>query len=221
MKESSSQVAAGSVYETLRSEIATAVLEPGAPLKQDHLAARFGVSHVPVREALSRLVAAGLATARLNKGTSVAFLSAREAVELIELRWLLEGRLIELAVPHLSRADIARATGLLDELGKARQVEEVFRLNHEFHASLYAKADRPLLLQSVESARLNLGRYLYLPWKSKTNVDRSEAEHKKLLRLCLAGDAQGAKAMVTEHVIHTGKLIVEIIEQQKASVAID
>ena len=197
MKESSSQVAAGSVYETLRSEIATAVLEPGAPLKQDHIAARFGVSHVPVREALSRLVAAGLATA------------------------LLEGRLIELAVPHLSRADIARATGLLDELGKARQVEEVFRLNHEFHASLYAKADRPLLLQSVESARLNLGRYLYLPWKSKTNVDRSEAEHKKLLRLCLAGDAQGAKAMVTEHVIHTGKLIVEIIEQQKTSVAID
>lgn len=211
MKQGNSQVGAGSVYEALRSEIATAKLEPGAALKQDHIAARFGVSHVPVREALSRLVAGGLATAKLNKGTSVASLSAAQAVELIELRWLLEGRLIELAVPNLSRADIGRAAELLDQLSKAKEVEDVVRLNEAFHTGLYIKADRPLLLQSVDSARLNLGRYLHLPWRSRMNVDRSEVEHKKLLRLCLAGDASGAKALVTAHVVGTGRLILEII----------
>jgi DNA-binding GntR family transcriptional regulator len=214
MKESNSQVAAGSVYEVLKAEIATAKLGPGAALKQDHIAARFGVSHVPVREALSRLVAGGLATARLNKGTSVSALSAAAAVELVELRWLLEGRLIELAVPNLSRADISRASQLLDQLSEAEKIEDAFHFNHAFHTSLYAKADRPLLLQSVESARLNLGRYLYLPWKSKRNADRSKAEHRRLLDLCLAGDAAGAKALVTEHVISTGQLIVEIINHQ-------
>lgn len=216
MNEASEHVGVKSVYEVLRSEIAMATLGPGAALKQDHLAARFGVSHVPIREALSRLVAEGLASSRPHKGTSVSSLSTAAATELVELRWLLEGRLIELAVPNLSRADIARASELLDQLDRAVDVEDVARLNHAFHTQLYAKADRPVLLQSVEAARLNLGRYLYLPWRSKGNVDRSEAEHRKLLKLCLAGDAARAKALVIEHVVGTGRLIVAIIEEELA-----
>ncbi len=152
MNEASAQAGAKSVYEVLRSEIAVAALGPGVALKQDHLAARFGVSHVPIREALSRLVAEGLAISRPNKGTSVSSLSAAAAAELVELRWLLEGRLIELAVPNLSRADIGRASELLDQLEQAAGIEDIVRLNHAFHTALYAKADRPVLLQTVESA---------------------------------------------------------------------
>ena len=214
MNEVSTSVGARSVYEVLRSEIAMATLGPGTALKQDHLAARFGVSHVPVREALSRLVAEGLATARPNKGTLVSCLSEAAATELVELRWLLEGRLIELAVPQLSRADIAHASGLLAQLEAAKEISDAVRLNHAFHTALYTKADRPLLLQSVEAARLNLGRYLYLPWRSKRNASRSEAEHRQLLALCLAGDAASAKALVIEHVIGTGQQIIEIIQEE-------
>lgn len=214
MNETTAQGNSRSVYEVLKSEIAMATLEPGAALKQDHLAARFGVSHVPVREALSRLVAEGLATSRQNKGTSVSSLTVKAATEIVELRWLLEGRLIELAVPNLSRADIGRASDLLDQLDQATALEDAVRLNHAFHTELYVKADRPHLLQSVETARLNLGRYLYLPWRSKDNVSRSEDEHRTLLKLCLAGDVESAKALIVEHVSGTGQQILAIIREE-------
>ena len=90
-------------------EIEEGRLEPGAPLNQVDLAARFGLSRIPVREALRHLAAEGYVTYRANKGANV--VSARtpeEVQEIVEIRECLEACLMDRATLHLTAAALTK-----------------------------------------------------------------------------------------------------------------
>ena len=203
-------------YEVLREQIGRGELKPGEALRQDHLAAALGVSHVPVREALTMLASDGLAVSRVNRGTVVAALTEDDALELADFRALLEGRLMALAMPNLSRADLARAWAALEALEAATDLADIVMRNAAFHTMLYAKAERPYFERAVATARLNLGRYLFLTWRKAGNAQRSHEEHRALLRLCEAGDDAGAVALVQAHNRATGEQIATIIREARA-----
>jgi DNA-binding GntR family transcriptional regulator len=207
------------ILDDLRQRIGRGELAPGAPLRQDHIAERFGVSHVPVREALNHLVSEGLATSRLHCGTVVLALSEADALELAEYRGLLEAQLIRLAVPNLSRNDLARAEAIVADLDAATELDQIVERNAAFHATLYAKAERPFFMRAVEAARLNLGRYLRGTWLEPGGFARSQAEHRQLLTLCAAGDGDGASALVMAHLQTTGQLVASIIRAEEVRVA--
>src|SRR5262249_27994894 len=97
------------IADALRDAICSGEIAPGAPLKQDEIAAEFGVSHTPVREALKLLVSEGLATLHHNRGCFVSDLSSAVARELMEFRALIEPRLAGWALDHLAVADIENA----------------------------------------------------------------------------------------------------------------
>src|SRR5216117_163765 len=98
----------------IRAEIEQGILGPGTALNQVVLATRFGLSRIPVREALRHLAAEGYLTYRPNKGAIVAGgLSPEETLEIIEIRECLEGRLMEHAVPRLNPAILRRAAASL------------------------------------------------------------------------------------------------------------
>ena len=90
------------IAETLREEILRGEVEPGQALRQEELAERFGVSRLPVRDALLRLEAQGLVHVYPNRGAFVVALSADEVREIYEMRILLEGDIIERAVPRMT-----------------------------------------------------------------------------------------------------------------------
>ena len=215
-QESGTGTAVERTYETLREQIGRGELKPGEALRQDHLAAALGVSHVPVREALTMLAADGLAVSRVNRGTVVAALTEDDALELADFRALLEGRLMALAMPNLSRADLARAWAALEALEAATDLADIVMRNAAFHTMLYAKAERPYFERAVATARLNLGRYLFLTWRKAGNAQRSHEEHRALLRLCEAGDDAGAVALVQAHNRATGEQIATIIREARA-----
>src|SRR5215475_13728977 len=104
----------------LRDAICNGEISPGAPLKQDEIAADFGVSHTPVREALKLLVSEGLATLHHNRGCFVSDLSSAVARELMEFRALIEPRLAGWALDHLAVADIENARLLMDKVDSAK-----------------------------------------------------------------------------------------------------
>jgi len=93
---------ADGIAGALREEIQGGALAPGEPIRQKRVAARFGVSRIPVREALRRLEAEGLVVARPNRGTSVGTLDAEVLREAYELRALVESDLLAHAVPFRS-----------------------------------------------------------------------------------------------------------------------
>lgn len=202
------------VAEALRAAIGSGAVPAGAALRQDQIAAQFEVSHIPVREALKQLVAEGLAVLVHNKGVVVSELSVKEALELTEYRSLLEGQLARWAVGNLTEADFDQAERALDELDQARNVNDILRLNAEFHTTLYRRAQRPFFLGSVDRVRVNLGRYWRLAWMELDHKPRSQDEHRRILDLCRESKVDEAGDLVERHIRATGTLIVDYLEQQ-------
>lgn len=202
------------VAESLREAIGSGAVPAGAALRQDRIAAQFDVSHIPVREALKQLVSEGLAVLVHNKGVVVSELSVEEASELTEYRSLLEGQLVRRAVEHLSESDFARAGHILDELDRAENVNDILRLNAEFHNTLYRRAQRPFFLSSVDRIRVNLGRYWRLAWMELDHKPRSQSEHRRILSLCREGKVDEVGDLVERHIRATGTLIVDYLKQQ-------
>jgi DNA-binding GntR family transcriptional regulator len=139
----------------LREAIVLGEIEAGTPLRQDRIAADFGVSHIPVREALQELVAGGLAVFIRNRVVVVSELSVDLAWELTEYRCLLEGQMARWAVPALTSQDLAEARKILDRLDRTTKTAEILSLNTAFHAALFRPANRPFFLKSIEAVRPN------------------------------------------------------------------
>src|ERR1700759_1186996 len=98
----STEVIAGA----LRDAICAGEISPGAPLKQDEVAAEFGVSHTPIREALKLLFSEGLAVLHRKRGCFLTDLLSNVARELMEFRALIQPRLAGWALDHLIGSDI-------------------------------------------------------------------------------------------------------------------
>src|SRR5215208_4995895 len=96
------------IADSLREEILRGAIPPGQPLRQEELADRFGVSRLPVRDALLRLEAQGLVEVFPNRGAFVVSLSADEVREIYDLRILLEGDAVEQSVPRMTVDDRRR-----------------------------------------------------------------------------------------------------------------
>jgi DNA-binding GntR family transcriptional regulator len=203
-----------SVARALREKIILGEIKAGAPLRQDRIAAEFGVSHIPVREALKELVADGLAVFVKNRGVVVSELSADVAWELTEYRCLLEGQMARWAVPLMTKRDLAEAKDILDRLDRETDVAEILRLNTAFHAAIFRPANRPFFLKSVESVRTNLSRYWRLAWEELGHKPRSQQEHRKILALCRKKDAEAVGREMEDHIRETGSLIVSYLRRK-------
>ncbi len=134
-------------------------MAPGHPLRQEELAHRFGVSRLPIRDALLRLEGEGLVAVYPNRGAFVASLSADEVREIYDLRMLLEGDLLARAVPLLTTADWRRIDVALVEAAVGAHELEWATLDRAFHLVLYTPADRPRQLALAATLRGTVDRY--------------------------------------------------------------
>jgi DNA-binding GntR family transcriptional regulator len=197
------------VLERLRDDIVTGRLAPGVALRQDDLARSFGVSHIPVREALCRLRAEGLVEIRPRRGAIVADLSADEIRELNEMRVALECCALRLAIPRISAGQLRRAAKILDRID--REPQRWGALNTEFHSTLYAPAQRPRLLATILSLQRNVERYLHREAELTNNLDASQREHRRLLELIEARQVDAACALLTDHIVVPGKVLEQYL----------
>ena len=202
------------IARALREAIICGEIKVGAPLRQAHIAAQFGVSHIPVREALKELVADGLAVFVQNRGIVVSELSADQAWELTEYRCLLEGQMARWSVPLMTPEDLNEAEDILDRLDGELRTVEILRLNTAFHATLFRPASRPFFLKSIEVVRANLARYWRLAWEDLGHKPRSQQDHRKIVAICRAGDAEAAGREMEQHIRETGTLIVSYLRRQ-------
>jgi DNA-binding GntR family transcriptional regulator len=149
------------VADLIRGAIVSGALPAGQALRQEELAARFGISRIPLREALRQLEVEGLILSAPYRGAVVAPLSAAEIREITALRLNLERVALELAVPRLTDTVLDALAGSADELGRNPDFARQVQLHEDFFLRLYGAAEAPLLLSVV---RLVLGRGLrYLP----------------------------------------------------------
>jgi DNA-binding transcriptional regulator YhcF (GntR family) len=124
------------IADALRHAIVSGTVAPGEPLRQDAIAADFGVSHIPVREALRHLAAEGLVTLKRNHGATVRGMSPDEALELLEIRGTLETQALRWALPKSDPALCDEAAHLLDEAERLEDPSAWLSINWRFHRLL-------------------------------------------------------------------------------------
>lgn len=189
------------VAEGLRKLIHAGEVRGGEPLSQQAVAARFGVSRIPVREALLQLEAEGLIVLQPNRGASVVELSAEEIRELYELRLLVEVDLFARAAARISEHQIRRAEAHLHvaevEPSPIRQGE----LDTAFHRDLYLAAERPRQLALVESLRGSVARYERVQSALMRSTPRFLPQHRQMIAACRAHSVRKARAAIKAHLL--------------------
>ena len=138
------------VADELRQAILTGVYPPGTRLRQEELAAQYGASRVPVREALRILESEGLVTTVANAGAWIARLSLDECVELYQVRERIEPLLLRYSLPHLDDGQIDRLATLAEQMRATKDIEQFLALDREFHLGSYAGAATTFLGPTVE-----------------------------------------------------------------------
>jgi DNA-binding GntR family transcriptional regulator len=201
------------IANALRNDILQGIYKSNAPLRQDEIAARFGVSKIPVREALQQLKAEGLVTFFPNRGAVVSALSSAEVDEIYAMRIALETLVLQRAIPHLTIADLTRAEALLDQLDQEEQVVRWSELNWEFHALLYRPANLPRLMSEVSTLHVNVARYMLLYLAGLDYQATSQAEHRAILAACRQGQIDLACAHLRHHLQSAADHLVAFLQK--------
>ncbi|HWH98155.1 MAG TPA: GntR family transcriptional regulator [Pseudolysinimonas sp.] len=204
--EISAHGAAGArIAGELRDAILNGEYAPGARIRQEDLAERYGASRVPVREALRMLEAEGLLTLVANTGAWVTELSLADCEELYRIRERIEPLLLTFSAPALSSAAIDRLAELADAMESADDVEEFLRLDREFHLGSYAEADTAVLGDLV----LGLWNRTQHYRRAFTRVFRSSGDrsahydHHLLVGAFRRGDTEEAERILAAHIRRT------------------
>lgn len=212
---------AAELLDELRQRILSQDLEEGAQLRQDSLATEFGVSRIPVREALLQLEGEGLVTLTAHRGYTVTRLSLEEIRELFDLRALIEVDLLRRAIPKMTAADISAAREVLatfaDVLERRTHEREWGSLNWKLHSTLYAAAKRERSLQIAQNLNRNGSRYVRLELKlTKTTNERARQEHARLVDLCEQRDTAEATRLLNEHILAARDDLIEFLACKRA-----
>ncbi|WP_225850693.1 GntR family transcriptional regulator [Streptomyces sp. HPF1205] len=185
------------VLEGIKHGILTGRLRPGQALVETELAARFGMSKTPVREALKTLAGTGLVVMSQYKGVTVRLVDAGMARDVYDVRLLLEPEAVRRAVRRGAPLDAAAEA--LRRADRATDPAERSLANREFHGALYLPCGNPLLGRMLDELRDQAALVSTVAWAAEPSWEREADEHRVILRLCLDGDADGAAGALRAH----------------------
>lgn len=199
-------------YRSLLALILSGELPPGSSLDERALTDRLGVSRTPFREAIAVLAREGLVDVRPYRGFSVHLPSAKEIDDLYQLRRVLEGFAMRLAVENISNADIARLEQVLDAGVAALEADDLDAYgvhDTEFHATFARLSQNEPLIETLErlALRIQMGRAT-----ANRNVHFAKAaasERDAILGALRARDADRAAALMDAHIAHVQRAVSE------------
>jgi DNA-binding GntR family transcriptional regulator len=200
--------------EAIEEEIATSKLAPGHRLDEVELAARFGVSRTPIREALSLLVGEGLVENRPRRGVVVAQVSPQRLVEMFEVMAELEAMCARLASRRMSDEElrlIEAAHEACRGAADAGDADAYFYANERFHFAIYGASHNHYLIEQASALQRKLRPYRRLQLRVRNRVRRSFEEHQAIVDALRAGDAEGAVRCVRNHVVVQGERFADLI----------
>ncbi len=212
-----SQTTADSIANSLREEILRGELEVSQGLRQDKIAKKYGVSAIPVREALFQLAVEGLVAFVPNRGAFVAPLSARELYEIFAMRDVLETLALKHAIPNLTDSVLARADGLLVQMDSEKDIYKWGELNWEFHATLYKAARMPRLMRNLRRLHVNVIRYIVYNVPNPDEIEyrsNNQVEHRQILDACRQRDIDIAGIYLRRHLEASSKMLVRFLDDE-------
>lgn len=188
------------VYEEMRNALIAGRYVPGQAFTIRSLAAQFGTSVIPIRDALHRLVAErALEQVASSRSIRVPRMSRARFQEILQIRLSLEPMITVMAVPHVTEEDIQAMTEATEQMGegiRAGQTRRFLAANQAFHFRLYRAAGTTVLMPIIESLWVQAGPYLHQVTYSTQGGDVADAHHTEVLRALRRGDAMSAAEAV-------------------------
>lgn len=193
--------------ETLRlqiaDEIVSGVLEPGTPLDEQELAARFGVSRTPVREAIRQLSASGLVSVRPHRGAVVALPTPAQLNDMFEAMAELEALCAGLAARNMTvpeRRGLEALHGELRLLVHEGDPVSYHEKNEAFHAAIYAGSHNGYLAELTLMTRTRVAPFRRAQFRATGRLGGSYQEHDLIVEAILRGDQTGASEAMRAHI---------------------
>lgn len=190
------------VYKNIKALVSTFRVPPGAKLSESELAAEFGVSRTPVREALNRLLKEGFLTFAPNRGFHCRLLDAREIFDLYEVRLMLETNAVRLAAERARDGDLNQLEEILRQSGAVPEdgpVDAQLDLDEEFHegvAQLSGNKELARMLVNI-NARIRFTRLIDM---IEGRRSRTQAEHRRVLEALHRRDAARGIEVMQRHI---------------------
>jgi DNA-binding GntR family transcriptional regulator len=203
------------VCEELRIAIIRGELSQGAKLNEPLLAARYGISRGPLREALRRLEGLGLVDHVPHAGARVTRLDREEMLHIYDVREALEGMAARLAASHVTREEVAELNALLEQHAEQVQADEgrayfQHEGNLDFHYRIVLASRNPKLIQLLASDLYHRVRmYRYQSSQRSLRPEQALLEHRRIVDALADGDDEVAELLMRRHIQRARRAIAE------------
>jgi DNA-binding GntR family transcriptional regulator len=193
------------VARALRAAVVSGEMRPGTVYSAPALAARFGVSATPVREALLDLTKEGLVEAVRNKGFRVTEVTDRQLDEITELRALIEVPTVTRLASAIEREEVEALRPLAEGICRAARAGDLIayiEADHRFHVALLGLAGNDRLVRLIGELRSQTRLHGLAELARDHRLVSSAEEHLDLLDALAARDASRTEAIMRRHIVH-------------------
>ncbi|WP_026573002.1 GntR family transcriptional regulator [Bacillus sp. UNC438CL73TsuS30] len=198
------------IYDSLKKAIITMELEPGKRILDKDLAAEFGVSRTPVREALKRLEDEGLVESLPGSQTRITKINLEEARNAFTVVAALNSLAARLAIPQISTKEIEQMETKNSELQKALEAKDIIgavEADDQFHHVLLKASHNPEIEIALERIMTKIRR---LEFSKFSSVDghHSLEQHRQIIEACKAKNSTLATALVEENWLSLSRVLI-------------
>lgn len=201
----SAALASGRITDALREAILSGRLQAGSRVRQEELAEEFGISRIPVREALRQLESEGLMILVPNSGAWVSKLDRDECIEIYKVRERLEPLAISESSARIATETIERMEYLAIKIEQAGDPEDFLRLDREFHLLSYEGANMPQLTQMIHRFWNSTQQYrrAFTATAGQAGMAAVYAEHRLIVDALQRRDAEQSALILYGHIKRT------------------
>lgn len=205
------------VYDKLRQEILSGVLEPGIRIIEEEICRRYHVSRTPVRESLRKLENEKLLVHIPNKGAVVASWSEKDVDEIFRLRVALEKLVISVVMEKMTPEIRSRVQASANHLKQiiTNKAEEKNPLFEEFHTILHEAAEMPRLSYMLKSLQDYLYRVHHLLRRNPERRKTAYQDHFKIAQAILRGDKAEAERITGAHLDEAYRFFLIKLEEER------
>jgi DNA-binding GntR family transcriptional regulator len=204
----------GSLKDEIENEIIAGRFPPGERLDEVSLAARYGVSRTPIREALHALAASGLLEVRPHRGTIVAEVSPERLFEMFEVMGEMEAMCARHAARRMVEAEYRELDAAHAACGVAAQNEDsdqYYYENERFHFCIYEGSHNGFLAEQCKGLHRRLQPYRRLQLRVRNRMATSYREHGEIAAAIKAGKGEEAASLLRHHVIVQGERFADLV----------
>lgn len=199
------------VYEELQGAIISGELAPGTPLRHQELSNAYGVSLIPIREAIRKLEMERLVESIPNRGARVAPISIEDLRDAYATRRAIEGEAVRKAVGKIGAKQLAQMRSWRDAMvsNVRRSDTSFYELHRRLHFEMYESSGSAWLVHTIEILWTHTERYRHLAARMKPFVDVGDDLHGHVLDAIEAGDSEAAVAALHRDLRRTADLVAD------------